>query len=153
MRPLGSLAIIVIISWGCSSPTSEDRKSVPAQVSSGAEVQSTDKALLGQWVTAATSAGHYEGKLSMEADGTFKEVDTFKKDGKKDTVEGTFTLRTEADREVLTLAINRENGSPASGSLELEFKRKEEVLLQIFPGTVYARPGRQSAALKVLGMD
>lgn len=113
-----------------------------------------DKAVLGEWVTAATSAGHYDGVMHLSADGSFKEVDTFRRSTSKQSAEGTFTIGHGSKGEVVTITVRKLDGKAVSGGppLELDFDRKQQILSNPFPGTIYSRRGNEARVRKLLGI-
>jgi hypothetical protein len=130
---------VLIIAFGCA--TGEERQVKEPEDATTSPQAGIDQTLLGEWVTAATSAGHYDGVLQLSADGTFREEDKFRSDGSVQKVEGRFTFSASPSGEAVVLTVEKLDGNPVSGGppIELSFDRKAQTLTNPFPGVVYVR--------------
>lgn len=136
------LASALIFAAGCGQETKDVANATPKPRAG------IDQALLGEWVTAATSANHYDGVLHLAANGTFREEDKFRKDGTVQKVEGSFTLKTGSAGEVVMMAVEKLDGKSVPGGppIELNFDRKAQNLSNFLPGVVYTRRGGTARA-------
>jgi hypothetical protein len=115
-----------------------------------------EKAVLGEWVTVATSAGHYDGVMQLDANGTFREEDKFRKSSDTQKVEGSYTFTSKPSGGVVSLTVLKLDGKavPHGGPpIELNFDSKEQILSNLFPGVIYARRAEADRVKRKLGLE